>query len=196
MVSTMPQPRDLHVHMIPVPRTPRSCGTPGGQALSRYVLDHPECVAGKRVLDLASGSGLVAMAALRAGASSVLANEIDPYAIAAIDLNAAVNGLDVPTHLGDLLDAGIATDIETETGTGTDADVLLAGDVFYSRRMADRMLAFMCAARAGGTDVLIGDPGRAYVPGDGLTKLAEYDVPVIRDLEDADVKRSVVWRLP
>jgi predicted nicotinamide N-methyase len=152
----------------------------GGQALARYILDHPQCVAGRRVLDLASGSGLVALAAARAGAASVLANEIDPYAIAAIDLNAAANDLSVATHLGDLLDSRV------------DVDVVLAGDVFYSRAMADRVFAFLRAAAA---DVWVGDPGRPYVPRDELVRVGSYDVPVIRDLEDADVKRSTVWRL-
>lgn len=166
----------------------------GGQALARYVLDHPESVAGRRVLDLAAGSGLVAMAALRAGAAGVLANEIDLYAIAAIDLNATANGLQVPTWLGDLLDVDLATVTVTPGVPGV--DVVLAGDVFYSREMAARMLAFMRAAHVAGADVLVGDPGRAYLPRDQLVRVASYDVPVIRDLEDADVKAATVWRLP
>lgn len=158
----------------------------GGQALARYVLDHPELVAGRRVLDLASGSGLVAVAAARAGASHVIANEIDGYADAAIALNAEANGVEVARLLEDLLDR--------PTGDFA-ADVVLAGDVFYSREMTRRMLAFLQRARADGAVVLAGDPGRAYLPRDHFDKVAEYDVPVIRDLEDTDIKRTTVWRL-
>jgi predicted nicotinamide N-methyase len=158
----------------------------GGQGLARYVLDHPEIVAGKRVLDLASGSGLVALAAARCGAASVLANEVDPYADAAIMLNAAANGADVQRHLGDLLDTPVGP---------LDVDVVLAGDVFYSREMARRMLAFFTAAHDSGAAVLVGDPGRAYAPREEFDQLASYDVPVIRDLEDADTKRTTVLRL-
>lgn len=157
----------------------------GGQALARHVLDHPEIVAGQRVLDLASGSGLVALAAARAGAASVVANEIDAYAIAAIRLNAACNGLALSTYQGNLLD-----------GPAPDADVVLAGDIFYNRDMAVAMLAYLRTARARGAEVLVGDPGRAYVPTDELRPVAVHEVPVVRDLEDADVKRTTVWRLP
>lgn len=158
----------------------------GGQGLARYVLDHPELVAGRTVLDLASGSGLVAVAAARCGAASVVANEIDSYADAAIMLNATANDVIVTRVLGDLLE---------QPFTDFSAEVVLAGDVFYSREMARRMLAFLRRAQAHGSTVLVGDPGRAYLPHESFEQLAVYDVPVIRDLEDADVKRTTVWRL-
>jgi predicted nicotinamide N-methyase len=145
---------------------------PGGQALARYLLDHPDLVRGKRVLDLASGSGLVAIAAAQCGAF-VVATEIDPYAIEAIKLNAAANNVRVQTHLGDVLD------------DRPQADVVLAGDVFYSREMAGRVLEFL--ARSTAELVLVGDPRRAYAPTEGFERVAEYDVPVNRDVEDIDV---------
>jgi predicted nicotinamide N-methyase len=157
----------------------------GGQALARFVLDHPDLVAGRTVLDLAAGSGLVGLAASLAGARSVVANEIDPYAIAAVRLNAAANAREIQPYQGNLL-----------VETATDADVVLAGDVFYNRDMAAAMLRFLRAARDRGALVLAGDPGRAYVPTDGLVRVASLTVPVIRDLEDVDVKETIVWRLP
>jgi predicted nicotinamide N-methyase len=155
----------------------------GGQALARHLLDHPDLVRDRTVLDLAAGSGLVAIAAAKSGAAGVTANEIDPYAGAAIILNAAANDVAVDVRLRDLLDGP------------AEADVVLAGDVFYSRDMAGRVLAFLQRARADGTRVLVGDPGRAYLPRRGLTEVATYDVPVVRALEDAQVKRATVWRL-
>ena len=155
----------------------------GGQALARHLLDHPELVRGRTVLDLAAGSGLVAIAAAKCGAAGVTANEIDPYAGAAIALNAEANHVSVAVRLRDLLDGP------------ADADVVLAGDVFYSREMAGRVLAFLERARACGTRVLVGDPGRAYLPRRQLSEVATYDVPVVRALEDAQVKRASVWRL-
>jgi predicted nicotinamide N-methyase len=157
----------------------------GGQALARYVLDHPDLVTGKVVFDLASGSGLVAVAAALAGAVEVTANEIDEYAGAAIALNADVNGVPVRVVPGDLLD-----------GEPPRADVLLAGDVFYRAPMAERVLPFLTRARAAGAAVLVGDPGRAYLPRERLIRLAGYDVPVVAELEDAAVKRVDVWELP
>src|SRR5262249_18594907 len=157
----------------------------GGQALARYVLDHPDVVADRRVLDVAAGSGLVALAAALAGAQTVIANEIDPYAIAAIRLNAAANERVIERYQGNLLDGDHAIR----------ADVVLAGDVFYNRDMAAAMLAYFQAARADGAVVLVGDPGRAYVPVDDLDIVSRYDVPVVRDLEDVDVKNTTVWRV-
>jgi predicted nicotinamide N-methyase len=153
----------------------------GGQALARYILDRPDLVAGRTVLDLAAGSGLVAIAAMRAGAAAVTAVEIDALAVAAIGVNAEANGVAVTAVHRDIL--------ETEP----DADVVLAGDVFYSRDMTRRMLAYL--RRAAGRDavVLVGDPGRAYLPKEHLTLLATYDVPVPQTLEDAPVKRTTVW---
>ncbi|MEV8518122.1 50S ribosomal protein L11 methyltransferase [Dactylosporangium sp. NPDC051484] len=153
----------------------------GGQALARYVLDHPALLAGRDVLDLAAGSGLVAIAAMKAGAARVTAVEIDPLAIAAIDVNTQANDVAVTALLGDVL--------EQEP----DAGVVLAGDVFYSREMTRRMLAYLRRAAGKGATVLVGDPGRAYLPKDHLTLLAEYEVPVPRTLEDAPVKRTTVW---
>jgi predicted nicotinamide N-methyase len=157
----------------------------GGQALARYVLDRPTTVAGKVVFDLAAGSGLVAVAAALAGAVEVTANEIDGYAAAAIALNADLNGVPVAIDTGDLLD-----------GAPPRADVVLAGDVFYRRPMAERVLPFLERARDRGVDVLVGDPGRAYLPRDRFVRVASYDVAVAADLEDAAVKRVDVWRLP
>lgn len=156
----------------------------GGQALARYLLDHPDRVRGRAVLDFAAGSGLVAMAAARAGAAAVRACETDPLAIAAIQLNAAVNRVSVEAALGDLLD-----------GPAPDVDLLLAGDVFYERVFAERLLPWLARVRAAGTEVLVGDPGRAYLPQDRCIEVATYDVEVPRALEDADVKHTTVWQL-
>jgi predicted nicotinamide N-methyase len=157
----------------------------GGQALARYVLDHPEVVAGKRVIDFASGSGLVAIAALKAGAASVLAADIDVFCEAAIGLNAAANGVEVAFTEVDLLEA-----------PPPPADVLLAGDICYERPMAEAVMAWLGLGRAAGATVLVGDPGRTYFPKEGLVKLAEYQVPTTRELEDMAVKRTSVWTLP
>jgi predicted nicotinamide N-methyase len=157
----------------------------GGQALARYVLDHPDVVAGRRVLDVASGSGLVAVAAALAGADMVTAADVDPYAGTATGMNARANGVDVHTVLGDVLD-----------GDGDGAQVVLAGDVFYERDMGARMLAFLRRARARGAAVLVGDPGRAFLPRGEFTAVAAYDVPVPRALEDADHRHCTVWALP
>jgi predicted nicotinamide N-methyase len=155
----------------------------GGQALARHLLDHPDLVAGRRVLDLATGSGLVAIAAALAGARRVVANDIDPYAVAAVTVNARANRVDVTAAGGDLLD----TD-------GTEVDVLLAGDVFYSRAMADRMLPFLQRMVAGGVEVLVGDPGRGHLPAGGLTVLASYPVPTMEPSVDSPVRRVQVLR--
>jgi predicted nicotinamide N-methyase len=157
----------------------------GGQALARYVLDHPEVVAGRRVLDLAAGSGLVAIAAVRAGAAHVRAVEVDPRAVTAIELNARANDLAVDAELADILD--------DDAG---DAEVVLVGDAFYSRAMADRMLRFVRRAARDGTQVLVGDPDRAFLPRTVFRKLATYDVPVPPALESVRVKPTTVWALP
>jgi predicted nicotinamide N-methyase len=156
----------------------------GGQALARYVLDHPQEVAGKRVLDFATGSGLVAIAAMKAGAASVQASDIDAFAGAAVALNAAANGVSVAVIGADLLDA-----------PAPPVDVILAGDICYEAPLAARVIAWLIAARDAGARVLIGDPGRAYLPKSGLKQLAEYRVPTTRELEDQEVKRTVVWTL-
>jgi predicted nicotinamide N-methyase len=155
---------------------------PGGQALARYVLDHPDLVAGRRILDLGSGSGLVAIAAAMAGAAAVLASEIDVLAAAAIRLNARANGVPVPTVLGDVLN-----------GDGEGAQVVLAGDVWYSRPLAERVLGLIERARARGASVLVGDIGRAFLPRDRFRVVEARDIPVIAELEDASVKRTMIW---
>ena len=155
----------------------------GGQALARYVLDRPELVAGRTVLDLATGSGLVAVAAAKAGASSVTANDVDPLSLAAAAANAEANGVAVELLEGDLL------------GTVPGYDVLLAGDVCYSREMTARVLPFLRRAAEGGATVLLGDPGRAYLPRTGLTARAAYDVPVTEELESTTVRHTTVWQV-
>jgi predicted nicotinamide N-methyase len=156
---------------------------PGGQALARYVLDHPDVVAGRTVLDLGAGSGLVAVAALMAGASTVMASEVDPYGMAAVVANAEANGVGPVTVVGDLLDEDPDADI----------DVVLAGDVCYDREMTGRVLPFLGKAWLGGAAVYLGDPGRPYVPKEGLVQVAAFDVP---DTEGPQVRRTTVWRLP
>jgi predicted nicotinamide N-methyase len=156
---------------------------PGGQALARYVLDHPDVVAGRTVLDLGAGSGLVAIAARLAGAREVIASEVDPYGRAAVGVNAAENGVGPVVVRGDLLDE------EPLPGV----DVVLAGDVCYDRAMTERVLPFLGRAWLGGATVLLGDPGRPYLPREGLVAVAAYDVP---DTEGSQVRRTTVWRLP
>jgi predicted nicotinamide N-methyase len=155
----------------------------GGQALARYILDHPETVRGKRVLDFASGSGLVGIAAAKAGAAHVACADIDPFAHAAIALNAALNKADAVTVL--------TTDV---VGTAGGWDVVLAGDIAYERDLAARVFAWLEALSAQGADVWIGDPGRSYLPRDRLEKVADYAVPVSRELEDSEIKATSVWR--
>jgi len=156
----------------------------GGQALARWLLDHPDQVAGKRVIDLATGSGLVAVAAMKAGAASVLAADIDPFCAAAVAANATSNGVEIAFTDVNLLDA-----------PPPPADLICAGDVFYEKPMAEAVLLWLKQAQANGTRVIVGDPGRTYFPKSGLTLLAEYTVPTTRELEDQEVKRSRVWSL-
>jgi predicted nicotinamide N-methyase len=156
----------------------------GGQALARQVLDEPELVAGRDVLDLATGSGLVAVAAARAGARSVTANDIDPFSLAAAEANAEVNDVRVELIEGDLLERGY-----------DEASVVLAGDVFYSREMAARVLPFLRRAAGRGALVLVGDPGRAYLPTDGMVLRHTYEVPVIEALESVPMRRTSVWQV-
>ena len=164
----------------------------GGQALARHLIDRPELVAGKRVLDVASGSGVVALASLWASAAHVAANEIDGFALAAIQLNADANALGHGLELvgRDMLDEPTIDD----TGVAL-WDVVLAGDVCYEKPMAERMTGWLRRHAAAGALVLMGDPGRTYRPTDGLEQLAEYSVPTSRDLEDSDIRRTVVWRV-
>ncbi len=158
----------------------------GGQALARYILDHPETVAGRHVVDFASGSGLVAIAAVMAGAAHVTASDLDPFALHAIPLNAGANGV------ADRITA-VGTDlIGTDAGMG--ADCVLAADTFYERDLGTAVGNWLGDLHGRGRTVLIGDPGRSYLPRERLTAVATYEVPVTRDLEDAEIKRSSVWR--
>jgi predicted nicotinamide N-methyase len=153
----------------------------GGQALARYILDFPGVSRGERVLDFASGSGLVAIAAAMSGARDVEASEIDEFALAAIELNARANGVAVKPRVGDIIgkDEGWA--------------LVLAGDVSYERDMAERVTDWLESLAAKGTRVLIGDPGRTYLARDRLEAIAEYNIPVTRELEDMEIKRTQVW---
>jgi len=156
----------------------------GGQALARHVLDHSGIVRGRRIVDLASGSGLVGIAAMKAGADHVLAADIDGFAVASIAMNADLNGVTLDVTADDLLAAD-----------PPNCDVVLVGDLFYQKSLAARVYAWLRIAEAHGATVLVGDPGRSYLPRAQLEKLAEYAVPVTRDLEDAEIKRTAVWRL-
>jgi predicted nicotinamide N-methyase len=157
----------------------------GGQALARYVLDHADLVAGKRVLDLASGSGLVGIAAMKAGACDVTSADIDQFAGAAARINAEANGVTLTVSADDFLRGN------------SDArwDTILAGDIFYERDTAELAFAFLSGHAGRGATILIGDPGRSYLPKDKLKQLAEYRVPVTRELEDAEIKRTAVWTI-
>lgn len=154
----------------------------GGQALARYILDHPEIVAGKSVLDFASGSGLVAIAAAKAGARKVDGSEIDEFAVAAIAINAAANGVPVTPLSGDMI------------GVDEGWDVVFAGDVSYERDMAQRVTDWLETLARRGALVLVGDPGRSYLARERLEPVAEYRVPVTRALEDSEIKKTHVWR--
>ena len=157
----------------------------GGQGLARYLLDHPHEVAGRRVLDFAAGSGLVGIAAMRAGAASALCADIDPFCAAAVAANAAANSVSLTFTGEDLLDR-----------PPPDVDVICAGDVCYEKPMTERVLAWLSQAKAAGARVLIGDPGRSYFPREsGLTLLGDYAVPTSRELEDQEIKRTRVWAL-
>jgi predicted nicotinamide N-methyase len=153
----------------------------GGQALARYILDNPQSVRGRNVLDFASGSGLVAIAAAKAGAIHVEACDIDPFACASMALNAELNGVTIQTRRADLI------------GQDEGWDVILAGDIAYERDTAARVFEWLAALARRGATVLVGDPGRAYLPKAGLALLATYSVPVTRELEDNDIKRTQVF---
>ena len=156
----------------------------GGQALSRYILDHHDCAARKRVIDLGAGSGLCAIAAAMAGASDILAADVDPFAGHAVALNADANGVTVRATADDVL--------EQETGG---ADLVLVGDLFYERELSERVMMFAAEQCRAGAEVLIGDPRRSFFPVDRFEQVAEYSVPVTRALEDSEIKRTAVWRL-
>ena len=156
----------------------------GGQALARYVMDHPDVVRGKRVIDLASGSGLVGIAAMKVGAKTVLAADIDAFSAAAIAINAYCNGVEMRATTNDLL-----------VHAAPDCDIVLVGDLFYEQGLAMRVFNWLSAAKSKGVVVLIGDPGRSYLPKDKLVAVAHYSVPVTRDLEDAEIKKTAVWMI-
>jgi predicted nicotinamide N-methyase len=155
----------------------------GGQALARYILDTPTLAAGKRVIDLGSGSGLTAIAAQLAGAASVLAADIDAYALAAIQLNAAANGVAIEATRDDLLARAPGA-----------CDVVLVGDLFYERQLAERVLKYIDQAKCAGASIFIGDPQRSYFPRGRFERRADYRVPVTRELEDALIKHTAVWQ--
>ncbi len=156
---------------------------PGGQACARHVLDNPRLVAGRRVLDLAAGCGVAAVAAAKMGARAS-ASEIDRFALAAIALNAALNGVEVAPVDRDVLD-----------DPPGDWDTVLAGDLCYERPMADRVASWIKSQARAGVTVLMGDPGRAYKPADGLAEVARYVVPTSRDLEDRETRETILWRV-
>lgn len=155
----------------------------GGQALARWILDHPEEVRGKRVFDFGSGSGLVAIAAAMAGAAEVMACDIDPFAIAAIHLNAGLNGVQLGLLDRDPLD---------EAG---DWEIVLAGDICYEQPLAEQAFRWLQGLATRGTAVYLGDPQRTYTPRSGLTRVAHYAVPTTKAIEDSDLRNASVWRV-
>lgn len=155
----------------------------GGQGLARYLIDTPEAVAGRRVLDFAAGSGVAGLAAALAGAARVEASDIDRFALAALRLNAELNGLALAVRGDDLV------------GRDEGWDVVLAGDVCYERPMAERAFAWLRSLAARGALVLLGDPGRSYLPKAGLERVTAYGVRTSRELEDSDLRNAVVWRV-
>jgi len=156
---------------------------PGGQAFARLLLDQPELARGRRVLDFASGSGISAIAAARAGAARVVATEIDAFAVAALGLNAALNDVSFEIFEGDIL-----------AGPPGNWDLILAGDVCYEKPMADRTVAWLDLAVASGAEVLVADPGRAYLPKKGLSEIARHDVPTPLDLENRKIMTTLIYR--
>jgi predicted nicotinamide N-methyase len=156
----------------------------GGQALARHLLDNAGLVAGRSVLDLGAGSGLAGIAAIKAGAARALAADTDPFARAAIALNARANGVALE-----------ATDRDLLAAEPSPFEVVLVGDLFYERPLAERVLGFLETANGDGAEVLVGDPRRSYFPRERFRQVAEYSVPVTRDLEDVEIKRAAVWRL-
>jgi predicted nicotinamide N-methyase len=156
---------------------------PGGQALARHLLDHPALVASKTVLDFGAGSGLVSIAAKKAAAGRVVAAEIDAFAVAAIGLNAALNGVAIEARSADIV------------GSDEGWDMILIGDMCYERPLADRLVPWLRTLAARGATVFVGDPGRAYLPKHGLLRIAEYAVPTSLDLEDRTIRDTVIWQL-
>jgi len=157
---------------------------PGGQAIARTLLDRPELAQGRTVLDFAAGCGIAAIAAARAGAARVRASEIDPFAAAAIALNADANDVAVEVLEADLLAAPAARH-----------DLILAGDLCYERPMAERVFAWLSAAARAGAEVLLADPGRAYLPKAGLVEIASHEVRTTLELENRTSMVTRVFRL-
>lgn len=156
----------------------------GGQALARYILDHAATFAGKSVLDIGAGSGIAAIAAAKSGAHHVAAADIDALAVSAMGLNAAANDVTI-----------VATTDDWLSGTAPSGDIVLVGDLFYERPLAERVIMFVRHCAAAGSLVLVGDPRRSYFPTDDFTPVVHYEVPVTRELEDAEIKRAAVWQL-
>ena len=154
----------------------------GGQALARYLLDNPALVAGGRALDFASGSGLIAVAAALSGAAAVEASDIDAFAIAAVGANAAENGVSIAPRLENLI------------GADEGWDVVLAGDIAYEKDLGEAAMDWLASLASRGATVLVGDPRRSYLPLDRLECVIEYSVPVTRELEDSEIKRTGVFR--
>ena len=201
-LSSVPLVPEIQIHQASEPiglweETERAAGCPdppfwafawaGGRALARYLLDQPAVVRGRRVIDVASGSGLVAIAAAKAGAAAVTAYDIDPLAAAAIVVNARANKVAVTSVCADVFeDDGVPTG---------DGDLVLVADAFYERELADKVTSFLAHSQGSGAATLVGDFGRKYLPRDRLTALASYDVPGLLMLEGSDVKRTTVWTL-
>ncbi|MDE2029002.1 MAG: methyltransferase [Alphaproteobacteria bacterium] len=156
----------------------------GGQGMARHILDNPEVVRGKRVVDFATGSGLVAIAAMKAGADSVLAVDIDPFALAAAEMNAAHNQVVVEICSG--------VDL---TCAYKKADVVLAGDICYQQQVATTVTRWLRLCAGAGKEVFLADPGRAYVPDVGMEQIISYEIPTLREIEDSDRRTVTVWRM-
>jgi predicted nicotinamide N-methyase len=156
---------------------------PGGQALARFLVDHPERVRGRKVLDFGAGSGLVAIAAVMAGAKRVVAAEIDAFAVEAIRLNAGLNGIAIEVEIADVI------------GQPGAWDTVLCGDMCYEKPLADRLTVWLTGLAQAGTEILLGDPGRTYLPKSGLVEIARYTVPTSLELEDRETREGIVWRL-
>lgn len=174
--------RLLHDAQLPPPFW--AFAWPGGQALARYILDHPATVAGRRVVDVGAGSGIGGIAAAKAGAAEIIAYDLDAFACAAARLNAELNEVEVTVRMRDVI-----------AGPAPEADCFLGGDICYERSAADRIAVWLRKRAGGGALVLLGDPGRTYMPKDGLEQLARYTVPTSLDLEDRTTRETGVWRL-
>lgn len=183
-ITPMWQATELEMHMQNLPPPYWAFAWAGGQALARHILDSPWLVRGRKVLDFAAGSGIAGIAAAHAGAASVEATDIDPVAVEAIRLNAEANGVAVSAHAGDA----------TSAPTGL-WDVVLAGDVCYERPMTERCFPWLRGLAGAGALVLMADPGRAYLPSQGLVQLAVFTIPTSREIEDRDTRETVIYRV-